>query len=181
QRFEWFLKELVPVAEAAGVQLAAHPDDPPMETLRGTARLVNQPAKYDRLVSLVDSPSNALEFCIGSLQEMTTGNVYQATRRFARAGRIAYVHFRNVKGKVPRYEETFIDNGEVDMAEIVRILRDESFNGVMVPDHDPDVHSYAPWHACLAYRIGFMRALVWHADLLRLSTTVDVTPARQAV
>src|SRR5690606_20514715 len=44
QRFEWFLKELVPVAEAAGVRLAAHPDDPPMDTLRGTARLVNQPA-----------------------------------------------------------------------------------------------------------------------------------------
>lgn len=181
QRFEWFLKELVPVAEAAGVRLAAHPDDPPMEMLRGTARLVNQPAKYDRLVSLIDSPSNALEFCIGSLQEMTTGDVYQATRNFARAGRIAYVHFRNVKGKVPRYEETFVDNGEVDMAEIVRILRDENFDGVMVPDHVPDVHSNAPWHAGMAYTIGYMRALVGHADLLGLSTTVDDTPARQAV
>lgn len=170
QRLEWFLNELVPVAEAAGVKLAAHPDDPPMETLRGTARLVNQPAKYDRLLSVIDSPSNALEYCIGSLQEMTTGNIYDTTRRFARSGRIAYVHFRNVKGKVPRYEETFVDNGDVDMAEIVRILRDESFDGVMVPDHVPDVHSNAPWHAGMAYTIGYMRALVGHADLLGPAT-----------
>ena len=76
----------------------------------------------------------------------------------------------NVKGKVPRYEETFVDNGDVDMAEIVRILRDESFDGVMVPDHVPDVHSNAPWHAGMAYTIGYMRALVGHADLLGPAT-----------
>lgn len=184
QRFEWFLKELVPVAEAAGVRLAAHPDDPPMDTLRGTARLVNQPDKYDRLISLADSPANALEFCIGSLQEMTTGNVYEATRRFARARRIAYVHFRNVRGKVPHYEETFVDNGDVDMAEIVRILRDENFDGIMVPDHVPDVHSNAPWHAGMAYTIGYMRALVKHADLLGASHTpesITHVPTREAV
>ena len=176
QRLEWFLKELVPVAEAAGVRLAAHPDDPPMETLRGTARLVNQPSKYDRLTSIIDSPSNALEFCIGSLQEMTTGNVYDTTRRFARAGRIAYVHFRNVRGKVPLYEETFVDNGDVDMAEIVRILREEEFDGIMVPDHVPEVHSKAPWHAGMAYTIGYMRALINHAPLLGPSTGARSNP-----
>src|SRR5690606_30067147 len=118
---------------------------------------------------------NALEFCIGSLAEMTTGNVYQATRHFAKAGRIAYVHFRNVKGKVPRYEETFVDEGDVDMAEIVRILRDEAFNGVMVPDHVPDVHSNAPWHVGMAYTIGYMRALVKHAGSLGPSATSTTT------
>ncbi|MDK1373665.1 MULTISPECIES: mannonate dehydratase [unclassified Sinorhizobium] len=184
QRLEWFLKELVPVAEAAGVRLAAHPDDPPVETLRGTARLVNQPSKYDRLASIVDSPANALEFCVGSLQEMTMGNVYEATRRFARAKKIAYVHFRNVRGKVPHYEETFIDNGDVDMAEIIRILRDEDFDGIMVPDHVPDVHSNAPWHAGMAYTIGYMRALVAQAHLLGASKTpVSISDAmtREAV
>jgi mannonate dehydratase len=61
-RFAWFLAQLVPVAEEAGVRLAAHPDDPPVETLRGTARLVNRPEKYDRLLSLQPSHANALEF-----------------------------------------------------------------------------------------------------------------------
>jgi mannonate dehydratase len=154
------------VAEEAGVRLAAHPDDPPTQTLRGTARLVNAPAKYDRLLGIVASPANALEFCIGSLAEMPEGDIYETTRHFARAGRIAYVHFRNVTGKVPCYRETFIDDGDVDMVEVVRILRDEGFGGVMVPDHVPELSCPAPWHTGHAYTIGYMKALVAHADLL---------------
>ena len=117
ERLAWFLNDLVPVAEEAGVRLAVHPDDPPMPSLRGTARLVNTHAKYDRLLGIVDSPANALEFCVGSLQEMPGGDVYETTRRFARAGKIAYVHFRNVRGTVPSYQETFVDDGDVDMGE----------------------------------------------------------------
>ncbi|MGH6859254.1 MAG: mannonate dehydratase, partial [Phyllobacterium sp.] len=75
-RLDWFLKELVPVAEEAGVRLAAHPDDPPVERLRGTARLVNSHAKYDRLLSVLPSRANALEYCIGSLAEMREGDIY---------------------------------------------------------------------------------------------------------
>jgi mannonate dehydratase len=164
-RLDWFLKELVPVAEEAGVRLAAHPDDPPVERLRGSARLVNSHEKYDRLLAVVPSPANALEFCIGSLQEMQ-GDIYQTTRRFARSGAIAYVHFRNVRGKVPSYTETFVDDGDVDMAEIVRVLRDEAFDGVLVPDHVPDLDCPAPWHAGHAYTVGYMRALIGQADAL---------------
>ncbi|TGR94790.1 D-mannonate dehydratase, partial [Mesorhizobium sp. M2E.F.Ca.ET.209.01.1.1] len=64
QRLDVFLREIVPVAEEAGVMLAAHPDDPPAEALRGAARLVNRPEKYDRLMNIVDSPSNGLELCL---------------------------------------------------------------------------------------------------------------------
>jgi mannonate dehydratase len=76
------------------------------------------------------------------------------------------VHFRNVKGRAPNYEEAFIDDGDVDMTEIVRILRDESFDGVLVPDHVPDMHCAAPWHAGHAYTVGFMKALVNQAKTL---------------
>jgi mannonate dehydratase len=161
QRLAWFLGELVPVAEEAGVTLAAHPDDPPADMLRGTARLVNTHAKYDRLLDLVPSPANALEFCIGSLAEMPDGDIYDTTRHYARRRALSYVHFRNVRGRVPHYVETFVDEGDVDMAEIVRILRDENYDGVLVPDHVPDLHgSLSPWHAGNAYTIGYMRALV---------------------
>lgn len=169
ERFGWFLKELVPVAEEAGVRLAAHPDDPPLERLRGTARLVNRPEKYDRLLGLAESRSNALEFCIGSLQEMPGCDIYATTRHYARKQALAYVHFRNVKGRVPHYEEAFVDDGDVDMTEIVRILRDEAFDGVLVPDHVPDLTCAAPWHAGHAYTVGYMKALITHADTLGAS------------
>lgn len=173
-RFAWFLKELVPVAEKANVRLAAHPDDPPVERLRGTARLVNSHAKYERLLALAPSPANALEFCIGSLAEMTEGDIYRTTRHFARAGAIAYVHFRNVRGKVPHYVETFVDDGDVDMAEIVRVLRDEDFEGVMVPDHVPALDCPAPWHAGHAYTVGFIKALTMNADALGPARSQEV-------
>ncbi len=183
ERFAYFLGELIPVAQEAGVRLAAHPDDPPAQRLRGTARLVNHPAKYQRLLSLVDSPANALEFCIGSLQEMPGSDIYNTTRFYARSGRIAYIHFRNVRGQVPTYHETFVDDGDVDMAEIVRILRDENFQGVLVPDHTPELHCVAPWHAGNAHAIGYMRALLQNAEALGPSRTkthpaiTDLTPA----
>jgi mannonate dehydratase len=173
ERLAWFLKELVPVAEEAGVKLAAHPDDPPAQRLRGTARLVNEPAKYERLLSLVDSPSNALEFCLGSLQEMPGSDVYALTRSYARQNKIAYVHFRNVRGKVPHYYESFVDDGDLDMVEIVRILRDENYNGVLVPDHTPETSCAAPWHAGNAYALGYMRALAYNAESLGPSLTAN--------
>jgi len=166
QRLTAFLQEIVPVAEEAGVILAAHPDDPPAESLRGAARLVNRPEKYDRLLNIVDSPSNGLELCLGSLQEMPGGAIYEHVRRFARRERIGYIHFRNVKGKVPKYVETFVDEGDIDMAEIIRILRDETYEGVMVPDHTPGMTCAASWHAGMAYALGYMRALVQNADAL---------------
>ncbi|MFI0844193.1 mannonate dehydratase [Mesorhizobium sp. IMUNJ 23232] len=181
-RLEWFLHELVPVAEEAGVRLAAHPDDPPVERLRGTARLVNSHAKYDRLLAIAPSPANALEYCVGSLAEMRDGDIYETTRRFARAGAIAYVHFRNVRGKVPNYVETFVDDGDVDMAEIVRVLHEEGFDGVLVPDHVPDLDCAAPWHAGHAYTVGYMKALVVHAAALSATRPAPVrNPAIAAV
>ena len=179
-RLEWFLKELVPVAEEAGVRLAAHPDDPPVERLRGTARLVNSHAKYDRLLAVAPSRANALEYCVGSLAEMREGDIYETTRRLARAGSIAYVHFRNVRGKVPNYVETFVDDGDVDMAEIVRILHEEGFDGMLVPDHVPDLDCAAPWHAGHAYTVGYMKALVAHAGTLSAGRAVRSGASRVA-
>jgi mannonate dehydratase len=166
QRLTFFLQEMVPVAEEAGVRLAAHPDDPPAEQLRGAARLVNRPEKYDRLMDIVDSPSNGLELCLGSMQEMPGGEIYDHVRRFASRDRIGYIHFRNVKGKIPKYVETFVDEGDIDMAEIVRILRDENYQGVLIPDHTPSMTCAASWHAGMAFALGYMRALVQNADAL---------------
>ncbi len=159
-RLERFLHEIVPVAEEAGVQLAAHPDDPPMPTMHQQPRLVYQPNMYQRLLDLAPSPSNGLELCVGTIAEMTEGDVYDAVDTYSRQGKIAYIHLRNVTGKVPHYRETFIDEGDVDMVRILDILNRNGFDGVIVPDHTPQMSCAAPWHAGMAHTIGFVAAVL---------------------
>ncbi len=157
-RLKGFLEALIPVAEEAGVTLAAHPDDPPMPTVRSQPRLVYQPHLYQKLIDLKPSPRNALEFCVGTLAEMTEGDIYDAVEDYSRQGKIAYVHLRNVRDKVPNYRETFIDDGAVDILRVMRILKQTGFTGVLIPDHAPQMSCAAPWHAGMAYALGYMRA-----------------------
>lgn len=158
QRLKDFLDTLVPVAEEAGVILAAHPDDPPMPFIRSQPRLVHQPSLYQKLLDLNPSPSNQLEFCIGSLAEMTEGEIHEVVEQYAATKRIAYVHLRNVRDKVPHYKETFIDDGEVDVLRVLRILKKHDFQGVIIPDHAPAMSCAAPWHAGMAFALGFLKA-----------------------
>lgn len=158
RRCEAFLDEVIPVAEEAGVKLAAHPDDPPTPTIRGQPRLVYQPRLYQKLLDLNPSPANTLEFCIGSLAEMTEGDIYEVVDAYSRQKRLGYVHFRNITGKVPTYKETFIDDGDVDMLRVLEILRRNGFDGVLIPDHTPAMTCAAPWHAGMAFAMGYMKA-----------------------
>ncbi len=158
QRFGDFLTAVAPVAEEAGVKLAAHPDDPPMPRMRGQPRLVYQPQLYQRLLDLKPSRANALEFCLGSLAEMTEGDIYETVDQYSQQGKLAYVHFRNVRGKVPYYKETFVDDGDIDMLRVLRILKRNQFDGVLIPDHTPQMTCAAPWHAGMAYAMGYMKA-----------------------
>ncbi|HVG98252.1 MAG TPA: mannonate dehydratase [Chloroflexota bacterium] len=160
-RFERFLKDLVPVAEAANVRLAMHPADPPFGRLRGTARLVWKPEHYQRLLDLYPSHHNCAEFCQGTVAEMDGEmDVYEAIDAYAGQQKIAYVHFRNVRGHVPHYVEEFIDAGDVDMVKALRIYKKHGFDGVLIPDHSPEMACSAPWHAGMAYALGWMRAAV---------------------
>lgn len=158
QRLGNFLDAILPVAEEAGVKMALHPDDPPTPTMRGQPRLVYQPHLYQRVLQRRPSPANALEFCLGSLAEMTEGDIYDAVEQYSREGKLAYVHFRNITGKAPHYRETFVDDGDIDMLRVLRILKKNNFNGVLIPDHTPQMTCDAPWHCGMAYAMGYMRA-----------------------
>lgn len=164
-RLQRFLDEIVPVAEANGVVLAAHPDDPPTPFMRGQPRLVYQPRLYQKLLDLKPSPSNKLEFCIGSLAEMTEGDIYDVVETYAAQNALGYVHFRNVRGKVPTYKETFVDDGDVDMLRVLQILKKHNYQGVLIPDHTPQLSCDAPWHAGMAYAMGFMKAAFKALDI----------------
>jgi mannonate dehydratase len=164
-RFGEFLEAVIPVAEEAGVRLAIHPEDPPVGELRGTSRLAYSPERLQRVMELVPSASNAIEFCQGAIGEMAGSDLYAMIDRYAREDKIAYVHFRNVRGRVPDYTEVFIDEGDTDMLEALRIYRRNGFTGVIIPDHTPQMICDAPWHAGMAYALGYMRAAMRAVEL----------------
>lgn len=159
----YFLKAVVPVAEQEGLVLALHPDDPPVPSIAGVARIIRSLDAYKRVMDLAPSPSNCVEFCQGTFAEMCASPdaVYDAIRYLGRRNKIAYVHFRNVRGEVPSFEETFIDEGQVNMLQALRVYREVGFGGVLIPDHTPSVVNDTPWgHRGFAYAIGYMRALL---------------------
>lgn len=158
-RLKRFLEEILPVAEEAGVELALHPDDPPMPELRGTPRLVYRPEFYQKSIDLVSSKANKLELCLGSMQEMQSDkSIYDYLDQYLAQGKVSYIHFRNVKGKVPCYDEVFLDEGDIDMLRVLKQLKKSGFNGVLIPDHTPLISCGAPWHAGMAFALGYMRA-----------------------
>ena len=89
---------------------------------------------------------------------MTGGDFYEAVESHSRQQRLGYVHFRNVAGRVPQYRETFIDDRAIDMIRVLSILHRNGFDGVLIPDHTPQITYDAPWHAGMAHALGCMRA-----------------------
>ena len=165
ERLQYFLDNIIPVAEKAGVKMAAHPDDPPMPFIRNTPRLVYQPYMYQRLIDIYPSESNQLEFCLGTIAEMNEGDVYEATDQYSNQNKIAYIHFRNVKGKVPNYKEVFIDEGDIQMFKILEILKKNSYEGVLIPDHTPQMSCEGSWYAGMAYAMGYMKAAIGNFEI----------------
>ncbi len=174
-RLQRFLLDVLPVAEKHGVTLAAHPDDPPLATLRSTPRLIYAPDRYQRLLELAPSANNQLEFCVGTIAEMAdTTDVCSVVDHYSAQGKIAYVHLRNVHGKAPHYHETFIDDGDVNMINVLRTLHRNGFEGVLIPDHTPKIDCDAPWHAGMAFALGYMKAML---DVIKSETPTPITPA----
>ena len=159
ERLRYFLEHIIPVAEEAGVTLAAHPDDPPAERVRRQPRLIYRDHLYHKLFSLVESTVSKAELCLGTVQEMQESDVYKLTEDLVKQNKVAYIHFRNVVGKIPEYHEVFVDEGDIDMPRIIRILIENGYDGVIIPDHTPQMSCSAPWHAGMAYALGYMRGL----------------------
>ncbi len=158
---EFFLAELLPVAEEAGVDLAMHPDDPPLPSFRGKARIMNSVENFERLIALSDSSRNGICFCQANFVAMGA-DIPDAIRRLG--PRIRYVHFRDVEGMVDNFRETFHDNGPTDMVAAMRAYREVDFDGPIRPDHVPQFAGekgepgYTMQGRLFAY--GYIRALL---------------------
>jgi mannonate dehydratase len=129
-----FLRTVIPAAEAAGVKLAMHPDDPPLSPIGGYARIMSSVEGFDWLLGLHDSEANGMTLCAGCFGELGV-DVPALVERFGR--RIHFVHLRNVSGSGDSFIETFPDEGDVDIVGTLRALDAAGIDVYARPDHSP--------------------------------------------
>jgi mannonate dehydratase len=164
ENLEYWIKIITPVAEEEGIRIGIHPADPPVDSVGGVPRLLNSFTNYKRLIEIVDSPSNAIEFCQGTFSEMADAEgdgIYDMIRYFGERKKILYVHFRNVSNAGEPFVEEFINTGHVDMIRALKIYKEVGFDGVLVNDHVPVTTGDTQWgHQGRAYANGYIQALL---------------------
>ncbi len=166
---EYFLKAVIPEAEKAGVKLALHPDDPPIDVIRGIPRIMTSVTAFKKMLDLYPSPSNGITFCQGSFASMGDENnpvdIPQAIKYFGERNAIHFVHFRDVRGHKTKFQETFHDNGKTDMYRAMQAYYDIGFRGPVRPDHVPTMAGDSndhPGYSTIGtlFAIGYMRGLI---------------------
>ena len=135
ENLTYFLHKIIPIAEKAGVKMAIHPDDPPW-SIFGLPRIIVNEASLERVLNIIDSPSNGLTLCSGSLGVACTNNLPQIIRKYGE--KIHFAHIRNVNN----YEEGSFSEvahlsscGSLDIVEILKAYYEVGFDGYLRPDH----------------------------------------------
>jgi mannonate dehydratase len=167
--YTYFIKAVLPVAEEANVRLALHPDDPPLAMMNGVAKLFIDYDGYRRAEQIAGGSKHwGLMFCVGTWGEggdRMGKDIFGMIRDFGGRSKIQAVHFRNVSSPLPRFHETFMDDGYLDMYGIVKALRQVRFSGSMVPDHIPALAGDRGINrGGTAYCITYMRSLLRRAN-----------------
>ena len=163
QNYEYFVRAAVPEAERYGIRLALHPDDPPVPRLGDVTRIMISKENIKKAIfGFVKSESLGITMCQANYFIM--GEDLEATIEEL-ADRIYMVHFRNTTGTPLHFRETYHDNGDIDMA---RVLRAYIKNGVNVPirvDHVPTMKGEASTLAGYdamgrLFAIGYLKGLL---------------------
>lgn len=170
ERIDYFLERIVPVAEEYGVKLACHPHDPyTPDGYRGVSRVLGTVEGMKKFVQMHESPLHGLNFCQGTVSEMLEdprGEIFDVIRWFGSRNKIFNVHFRNIAGRKLAFEETFPDEGDVDMLQAARVYKEVGYKGMLMPDHAPKISGKHSATVAFAYCYGYIRAVLQSIDAL---------------
>lgn len=132
----YFLDAVLPVAEKYGIQMALHPDDPPISPFMGVGRILTSAKAFDTILERYPSPSNGITFCQATFKTMGE-DLKSFSEKWIKNKRIFFIHLRDVEGDKYKFRETFHDNGPTPMAEMLKHYYDNGFDGAIRPDHAP--------------------------------------------
>ena len=86
--------------------------------------------------------------------------IFDVIRYFGSRKKIFNVHFRNIRGGFLNFQETFIDDGDVDMLKAMRVYKEVGFDGMMMPDHVPKILGDTNSYQGFAFAFGYIKALI---------------------
>jgi mannonate dehydratase len=165
ERITHFLERVVPVAEEYKVKMGCHPQDPGVPKgsgWRGVDAVLASPDGLKKFVSIKESPYHGLNFCQGTVSEQLERpgeQIFDVIRYFGSRKKIFSVHFRNIEGGFLNFRETFIDNGSVDMLKAMRVYKEVGYDGMIMPDHVPQVEGVDSQQG-FAFAFGYIKALL---------------------
>ena len=165
ENFKYFLDRVLPVCEDIDLKLALHPNDPPVDCLCGISNLITSAEDYKHAFELAgNSPYLGMKMCIGCWLEGGEhfGNVLEDIKYFVENKKVLCVHFRNVSNTIPRFEETLLEDGYMDMYKVMKEFVKADYDGVLHADHVPlwgegvgTGGSTTAW----TYSMGYIKAL----------------------
>jgi mannonate dehydratase len=160
--FTYFIQQVAPVAEEAGVRIGIHPDDPPVPELGGIPRCIFSNFEgYQRALEIANSPNVGMCLCVGCWLEggsLMGKDVFETIHYFAERKKLFKIHFRNVDQPLPHFVETYIDDGYMKMYRVMKTMREVDFDGVLIADHIPMMGN--DHRLGTAFTLGYIKALV---------------------
>jgi len=165
ERMTYFLERVVPVATEHRVRLACHPHDPgvPPQGFRGVVRVLGTVEGMKRFVEIAASPYHGLNLCLGTTAEMLQDpnrEIHDVIRYFGERQKIFNIHFRNIQGRRDQFQETFPDEGDMDMVAVMRTLKQVGYQHMVMPDHLPRHADDAQGDQAFAFGYGYIKALL---------------------
>ena len=158
--YTFFIRQVAPVAEEAGIVIGFHPDDPPVPSLFGVPRILSSLSDYKQALKIANSPNVGICLCCGTWAEGGAAmgiDPAGAVRYFGARKLIYEIHFRNVSSPLPHFQETYVDNGYYDMYKAMKALADVKYDGIVHLDHSvPMVGGNRTYEA---FAMGYMRAM----------------------
>jgi len=166
ERITYLLDRLLPVAKEYNVKLANHIADPPSPVgYRGITRW-NSPDVFEgikRFAQLYDSQNHGFLLCLGTVAEGLRNpntEIHDIIRWVGERNQIFNIHLRNIKGGWNNFQEVYLDNGDVDMLQVIRTLRDVGYSGMLCPDHVPYHSDPESTNQAFAFSYGYIKALL---------------------
>ena len=154
---------VIPLVDGSKTKVAMHGNDPPLHQFVGAPQILCRFRDFARLFSEVPSANNGITFCCGTRFE-SGEDVLKGIEHFGKKKQLFHVHFRNVRGTLPEnrgYSEVFVDDGDMQMGEVVRALDAVGYDGVIDFDHPVGITGEGRLpKQYISFAVGYMRGLL---------------------